>query len=255
LPLIGRSAENRQMNPHSRLLAAALAVATLAGTFALPASAGSFTVVPVRLYFGPRDRAVAVTLANTGTTSITLQAELYAWSQAPDGSDILKPTDDLILAPPIIKLAAGGQQVVRLALLRPIDPERQLSYRMFMREMPEVDPTKQDTVAIPVTLALNIPVFVTPPIAQRTVTCATQRAGTVLRLVCENTGNAYAMLREVVLKRGDAELARFDGGAYVLPGVKRPVALEAKGPITPGPAQLFMSFDDNQQVLADEIVP
>jgi fimbrial chaperone protein len=217
--------------------------------------AGAFTVVPVRLYFGPRDRAVAVTLANTGSTPIALQAELYSWSQKADGSDVLEPTDDLILAPPLIRLAPGTQQVVRLALLRPADLGRQLSYRMIVRELPDLEATRRDAVTVPVTLALNLPVFITPPVAHSQVTCATQRAGATVQAVCENKGNAYALLREIVLKRGGTELARFEGGAYVLPGVKRTVALATKGPVEPGAAQLFLSFDDNQQVLAEELVP
>ncbi len=237
------------------LSAATLCAAALLGAAPAPVHAGAFTVVPVRLYFGPRDRSVAVTLSNTGSTPIALQAELYSWSQRPDGNDILAPTDDLILAPPTIRLAPGTQQVVRLALLRPMDPERQLSYRMIVRELPNLEATRRDTVSVPVTLALNLPVFVTPPVAHREVTCVTQRIAAAVQAVCENKGNAYALLREIVLKRGGEELARFEGGAYVLPGVRRIVPLEAKASIRPGAAQLFLSFDDNQQVQADELVP
>ena len=66
------------------------------------ATAGVFSVTPVRLYMAPRDRAVAVTLRNEGDTPVVLQADINVWSQKPDGTDELVLTDDLILAPPII---------------------------------------------------------------------------------------------------------------------------------------------------------
>src|SRR5665647_2543281 len=67
------------------------------------AHAGVFSVTPVRLYMTPRDRAIAVTLTNEGDSAVVLQADINSWSQKPDGTDELVLTEDLILAPPIIK--------------------------------------------------------------------------------------------------------------------------------------------------------
>ncbi|MDO8774118.1 MAG: fimbria/pilus periplasmic chaperone [Burkholderiaceae bacterium] len=71
----------------------------------------------------------------------SLQADLNIWSQKLDGIDEQLPTDDLILSPPIIKLAPKARQVVRLALLKPADASRQLTYRMILREVPEAVPS------------------------------------------------------------------------------------------------------------------
>ena len=38
-----------------------------------------------------------------------------------EGLDQMTPTEDLILAPPILKLAPNARQVVRLALLKPLE--------------------------------------------------------------------------------------------------------------------------------------
>jgi len=247
--------DNLPMRLDQKLAAATLTAAALLVAVSPVAYAGAFTVVPVRLYFGPRDRAVAVTLTNTGSSPIALQAELYSWTQTEKGNDVLTATEDLILAPPLIRLLPGTRQVVRLALLRGMDPQRQLSYRMIVRELPDLQATQRDTVSVPVTLALNLPVFVTPPVAHSDIVCVTERLADVVQAVCENRGNAYALLREVVLRRDGNELARFEGGAYVLPGVRRRVPLDAKGRIEPGPAQLFLNFDGDQQVQANELVP
>src|SRR5659263_85474 len=100
-------------HPHHTPVTYALLLALLMPWAAV--NAGVFSVTPVRLYMTPRDRAIAVTLTNEGDTAIVLQADINSWSQKPDGSDELVLTEDLILAPPIIKLASKTRQVVRLA--------------------------------------------------------------------------------------------------------------------------------------------
>src|SRR5258706_5283388 len=117
------------------------------------AVAANFSVTPVRIYMKVQDRAVAVTIQNEGNAPVLLQADLYSWSQKADGSDDLILTEDLILSPPIIKLAANAKQVVRLARLKPADASRQLTYRMVLREIPEAAQQKEN-VQVQFALAL-----------------------------------------------------------------------------------------------------
>ena len=154
------------------------------------ADAGVFSVTPVRIYMGPRDRAVAVTVTNEGDAELVLQADLSTWSQTAEGTDELTPTEDLILAPPIIKLAPKARQVVRLALLKPADASKQLIYRLVMREVPEIAAAKTG-IAVPIALAISMPVFITPPIAKRDIDCeATRTDAKTVEAVCRNVGNA-----------------------------------------------------------------
>jgi fimbrial chaperone protein len=210
------------------------------------ASAGVFSVTPVRVYMTPRDRAVAITLNNDGDAPVMLQADIYDWTQNQDGEDKMVPTEDLLLAPPIIRLAPGAHQVVRLAMLAPRDPSRQMTYRMVLREVPEAEHSP-NRIAVPVALALNMPVFVTPPGAERDVACSVagddDRSVTVL---CRNTGTAYAQIRELTLKRDGKELARFEGGTYLLPGAGKSIKLKADKQPGAGDATLTVMFDDFQ---------
>lgn len=155
------------------------------------------------------------------------------------------PTEDLLLAPPIIRLAPKARQVVRLALLRPADPNRQLTYRLIVREVPELTQPKDQTLQVPITLALSMPVFITPPNARRRLECELQRPDAqTLGTRCANVGNAYAQVRGVILRRDDKELARFEGGAYILPGARKFMRVEAGPSALPGPAQMDVQFDD-----------
>ena len=213
-----------------------------------PASyAGVFSVTPVRLYMTQRDRAIAVTLTNEGDAPIVLQADINTWSQKPDGIDELVLTEDLILAPPIIKLAPKARQVVRLALLKPADASRQLTYRLIIREVPEAQPAAG--VDVPIALALSMPVFITPPAAKRQMDCTTTRADVkAIDLRCTNTGTAYAQIREATVTRAGQTLARFEGGSYILPGASKIVSLMGEKALAAGEAQLVITFDDGQSL-------
>lgn len=218
--------------------------------------AGVFSVTPVRIYMTPRDRAVAVTITNEGDTELVLQAELNDWSQKPDGTDEQVPTEDLILSPPIIKLAPNARQVVRLARLQPADASRQLIYRMIMREVPEAVASRDKTIQVPIALALSMPVFITPPAAKREMSCQADRGNPqTLNVSCTNSGTAYAQVREILLKRGAQVLARFEGGTYILPAARQVMSVKGEQAITPGAAQLSVSFDDGKSQTFDVTLP
>jgi len=215
-----------------------------------PAAAGVFSVTPVRIYMTPRDRAVAVTITNQGDSPVVLQAELNLWTQKADGTDELTPTDDLILAPPIVKLGPKARQVVRLARLKPADAIHQLTYRMILREIPEAVAPK-DKVQVSIALALSLPVFITPPPAKPQIACGAKPAeNSELEVSCANSGSAYAQVREIQVKQGGRLLGRFEGGVYILPAARKVIPIKAD---RPGPAkapygavQLVVGFDDGR---------
>ena len=214
------------------------------------AQAGSFAVSPVRLYMTPKDRAIAVTLRNEGDTEVLLQAEINTWSQKADGTDELVPTDDLILSPPIIKLPPRGTQVVRLARLVPPDASRQLTYRMIIREVPEI--TAKPGINIPFALAFSLPVFITPPPAARQMACSLAKTEAKAAIVtCANTGSAYAQTREVTLKYANGESIKLDGGGYVLPGAKKAMPYKTEQDIPAGAARMEVKFDDGKTTGSD----
>lgn len=216
-----------------------------------PASAGVFSVTPIRIFMSPKDRAVAITINNEGDSQIVLQADINTWSQTQAGEDQLTLTEDMILSPPIIKLAPKARQVVRLALLKPADAQQQLTYRMIMREVPEAIPSQSNSMQVPIALALNMPVFITPPGAKRDLNCKATQVQSALQVICENRGNAYAQLREVQLKRQEQPLAKLDGGIYILPGAQKTLSLKTEQPLSAGPAQLSVTFDDGKSQLFD----
>jgi fimbrial chaperone protein len=232
-------------------------VAALAGT---DAQAGSFSVSPVRIFMNARERATGVTIINEGDTDLVMQAELFEWKQKPDGTDQLLPTQDLVLAPPILKLAKGARQTVRLANLRPPVPGEQLTYRLIVREVPEALAPGQKGAKVQVALAFSLPVFITPPGAKRELTCEASRISpTAIRATCENHGHAYAQAASMTLATpsGNTLLSSDIKGGYILPSVTRSFELSAaEGSRIPGgPLKLQVTQDDGSKQVFDVRLP
>lgn len=195
----------------------------------------------------PRDRATAVTITNDGDDELVMQADVYRWSQKPSGEDDLALSEDLILSPPILKLAPHARQVVRLARVGPPPTDTQLTYRLIVREVPEATKSSQD-VRLQVALAFSLPVFVTPPGAKRQVTCdAARQSPDALTVTCENRGNGYAQPRQLDLALpAGPRLASRDSAFYLLPGMKRTFELHAApgATIPAGALKLTVTYDD-----------
>ncbi len=242
----------RHRNPLRALAIAALGLAL--GS----AQAASFSVVPVRIFMKPGDKAIAVTLVNNDSTPVLLQAETFDWDQDALGNDQLTPSEDLILSPPIVQLAPNQQQVVRVALLRAPDPDRQLTYRLLLREVPKpADPARG--ITLPVSLAVSLPVFMTPPQAEAKVDCAlvkwTRPVPEALRsrapqiaARCTNAGNATRQVRQARVVAADKTLASSLGSSYVLPGraVEIPIA-KASLPAAGAAVGLQVELDDGSE--------
>ena len=220
----------------------------LASLVAAPAfAAGVFSVTPVRIFMTPRDRATAITVTNEGDDELVMQADVYTWHQKPSGEDDLALSEDLILSPPILKLAPHSRQVVRLARVGAPSLDQQLTYRMIVREVPEARKDAAKDVRLQVALAFSLPVFITPPGLKRRLECDAQRAGPdSVNVTCTNTGELYAQPRELALSGPNGQrLASKDSGFYILPGMKRTYEMrDTEGPIPAGALKLALTFDD-----------
>ena len=218
----------------------------LASSLAVPVCASPFSVTPVRIYMTPKDKAIAVTITNEGDDELVMQADIYSWKQKPNGEDDLVLTEDLLLSPPIIKLAGKSRQVVRLARIRPFLQADQLTYRMILREVPEAKPSKGE-LQLQIALAFSLPVFITPPKAKYQLDCTAERVAVdTIRANCENKGNAYTQLIDLALTSLDGnKLASLDKGGYILPTVKRNFEIKsADNRIPGGKAKLTVRLDD-----------
>lgn len=186
------------------------------------AVAGTFTISPLRVDFSGNAGTAALTVRNEDAVAVVVQAEGLAWSQD-GGEDALTATRDLLVSPAVFTLAPGGSQLVRVALRRPVDPVRELAYRLVLQEVPQA--ARADFTGLQVSLRLSVPVFVAPSApAEPELTWSAARSATGrLELSAHNGGAAHARIHRFALKSvpTDAPVAGQPALAYVLPGATR----------------------------------
>jgi len=192
------------------------------------ANAGSFTVNPVRLTLSATEPVAAVTIKNVGEEGTVVQIETSSWTQH-GGQDVLTSTTDILATPPIVTVPPGASRIVRVGLRRPADPQRELTYRMFLREVPPPQPVSQ---GLRVALLISMPVFVTPPHlpgAQVEWRAIRMHDGNI-QLQARNTGQAHIQLGQLqIVQTGNgAEVATRNMADYLLPENSREWTLPAK---------------------------
>jgi len=207
------------------LVAAAASIAA----FSLPieaAVAGSFNVSPVRVELTAKERTQALTVRNQGDQPAVVQVQLFAWSQEA-GQDILQPTTDLLVSPPVFTVQPGQSQLLRIALRGAPDPARQLSYRAILQEVPPQ--TREGGPALQVALRISLPVFVEPPIEAKPALewQAEIAEDGKLKLSAHNGGNAHIQLANFKLSNSTgAELVSEQQVSYILAGQTRTWTLQ-----------------------------
>ena len=232
------------------------AVVTAPLLIATPASAGSFQVSPIRIQMAPRERATALHLSNTGDQVLTLHAEVMRWTQDASGQDILEPSNDLVLSPPVIALPAGAQQVVRLARLVPANPGQTQSYRLIIRETAREGVATQAVGQVPVLLGMSLPVFLGPAQPIKQFACVPQATSdTGLALACTNEGNVFVRVLRAEMGPSSDPVAKFSGATYWLPGSLQRLDMRSRGHVAAGSYPLTVWFDDGQAASLSVTIP
>ena len=197
-----------------------LARATLIGLIGLTgtgaALAGAFQISPVRLSLTAQAPIAVLTVHNAGAEAGVMQLSLMAWSQAEEQDNYL-PTQEVLVTPPIFTVAPGGTQIVRVALRRQPDARRELSYRLFLQEVPAATAAERE---VKVALRFSVPLFVGPgaqPAAAALDWRVVAAAQGGLRIEAHNRGNAHIQLTGFSLAADGTLLARHKGMDYLLP--------------------------------------
>jgi fimbrial chaperone protein len=172
-------------------------VLLLAGSL-LPTGAGaaSLQVSPTLLQLRAGQNAEGLWLSNSGTRPLQVQIRLYRWTQQ-DGADVLLPSDELVVSPPMQQLAAGQRQLVRIVRASDAAPTTQASYRVIVDELPTVDPGRTGMQFV---LRYSVPIFVDPSPAtplQSRLQARLIDAGGMAMLEVTNSGSGYAQLADL----------------------------------------------------------
>jgi len=185
----------------TRAIVAALALLVI-NQSARPANVA---VVPVRVSLSATQDKQVISVRNQGTETVAMQVDTVAWSQV-DGADQYTPTRELLINPPLFRIAPGKEQLLRVGLRSRAAGPSESAYRIFLREIPTQWASSSDAGggAVRVMLELRLPVYVQP---EHVVDAQQWRAslkpdGTV-SVVLDNTGNVHQVVSSLSLLEAD----------------------------------------------------
>ena len=164
--------------------------------------AGGLQVSPVHIVFKPGENITLLQLRNVEKKSITFQLSVKRWEQK-KGKGYYVKTRDVLVTPPLVKIAPGQIQNIRIAYLGTPPEKREKAYRIFMRQVI----TKHKHVSgLEVILNISVPVFVQPqgtltPALTWTATCKKKH----LRLTAFNNGNEHAQVTHLLIETPKGE--------------------------------------------------
>lgn len=201
--------------------------------------ASGLQVAPVTLSLQPSQNADGLWLSNTGDNVIHAQVRVYHWAQDANG-DQLTLSQGLVISPPILQLAVGEQQLVRVIRLgAPPNGSGAVedAYRVAIDELP-VD--MHGKKGLQFVLHYMLPVFVEPAgvtAAPPILHWSLQQDGDHAVLQVGNTGGSHAQLASLSFINSAGQRSEITPGllGYVLPGatmrwvLKPPVAVFASG--------------------------
>lgn len=233
-----RRPEGEALRPTCRvLLAHCTIISAIVGAFvSTPAAhAAALQVTPIRLDLAADRPAAELTLHNVGTTPLNAQVRVFAWSQTAD-KDELDRTDNIVASPPIVQVAPGADQIVRILRVAKGPVSGEETYRLLIDEIPNGQ--SADATGVRMQLRYSVPVFVgapldgKPPALDFTLERAMPPApaasaasplSPVLMLRAMNREATHAQLSKVKLTWRDGETTQLSPGllGYALPHATR----------------------------------
>lgn len=187
----------------------------------------SLQVTPTTVTLHPHESAEKIWLSNTGQRPLQGQVRLYSWTQV-DGKDVLTPTSEMGVAPPMLEIPSGQSQLVRVVSRVPEGQRAfgERAYRLVVDELPSERAVQ--TAGVQFLLRYSLPVFVAPLGAETAaaleplrVSVRNEKQGAVLRI--DNPRRLHVKLTRLVVVAGDGSTTVLQDGllGYVLAGQSR----------------------------------
>lgn len=195
---------------------AAVLAFSLASTVAV---AIGLQVTPISIDLPDNANATELWLINSSAKPMQAQVRVYQWEQK-NNKDTLTATSNLIVSPPVAKIAANGRQLVRVMRPKGSNNTAPLStFRIVVNELP-VASTKNTGVDF--VMEYSIPVFVyksKPDSLQTKLVLSLVASGKSTLLRASNQGSLYGRLYSLTFIDPKGKRLVLNSGlvGYVLP--------------------------------------
>ncbi len=195
------------------------------------AAATGLQVSPTSLNIPAARSAAGIWLSNSGDAILHAQVRVYHWTQE-NGADALVRSQGLVISPPMLDIAPGARQLVRVIRMGRPPQANEDAYRIVVDELPLEDPISAAGQAVPsadnngalhYVLRYSVPVFLTSAdaaSAQPTLSGDVVRGPEGLKLTLSNRGSMHAQLGNLELIDTAGKRSTLVPGlvGYVLPG-------------------------------------
>lgn len=196
--------------------------------------AGTLLIWPIHPVIEADQSAAALWLENRSDESAVVQLRILRWIQE-NGEDVYFPQDHVVGSPPMMEIAPGQRQLIRLIRLRPTPVGTEQTWRLILDEIPMAGVAQAlDGAAgggVQLQMRYSLPLFgygegfdkdaansaLSTALAWRVVQENGQRFMEVV-----NRGNSYARLTQVVMEQPTGRESITSGLlGYVLAGGSR----------------------------------
>ncbi len=169
---------------------------------AVSAIAGQFSINPMIVELGSKDKSGVITIRNQEKDSqINFQVSPFEWTQDAKGDDIYTQTKDLVVFPRILTIDAAEERIIRIGMKGP-HTANEKTYRIFIEEIPSpLQQKNRQSTNIGIYLRITPPVFIKPLTekASGAIEDMSLKNGKI-QVSIRNTGNVYFRIYTVTFK-------------------------------------------------------
>ncbi len=197
-------------------------------------AAATILLWPIDPWLAADAKATELWIQNQGNSATTMQVRIVRWKQE-DGHERYTAQQDVVASPPIVTIAAGSKQLIRLIKQASVPAGVEQAYRIIVDEIPQADVKAEPAIGLKLQMRYSIPLFVygqgIPTIKEgahhavvetRNLSWRVTQAGGQPALEVQNRGDVHVRLSQVALEQGGQKRTIAEGLlGYVLPGSSR----------------------------------
>ena len=224
---------------------------TLSALISGLAGAAGWSIDPIRVDLSPSKKTGAMTIRNDTDQPTSIQIQAVVWTQV-GGKDVYTATKELLVSPPIVTIPPKSEQIIRVALRKQPEANKELAYRINLQELPMT--ATPNSSAVQVSLRIGLPVFVQSQAGDavpKMTWKVTSAPNGMYKVDLHNSGSAHVQVLDFFLYAPGSEipLASQTSSSYVLAGQSQEWLLKSTNTAKRYDARLHLkAFTDSVNV-------
>ncbi|CAM6674254.1 Pili assembly chaperone N-terminal domain-containing protein [Enterobacter intestinihominis] len=122
-------------------------------------AAATILLWPIDPWLSAEARATELWIQNQGNSATTMQVRIVRWKQE-GGYERYTAQQDVVASPPIVTIAKGSKQLIRLIKQGTIPSGVEQAYRIIVDEIPQPDAKAEPSMGLKLQMRYSIPLFV-----------------------------------------------------------------------------------------------